>query len=81
MGSMFCVCPLQGWFIRLQRELPDVKYSNGLRLVPLPRMDQYIKSLEEATVLSTLQATSEYWIIEIDGRDGVETAFPSHHGI
>lgn len=33
---------------------------------PIPRMDEYIDSLGDATVISMLDAKSGYWQIEID---------------
>lgn len=48
---------------------------------PLSRMGEYIESLGEATVLSTVDANSVYWQIEIYEQDRGETASSSQHGL
>ena len=48
---------------------------------PLPRMDECIDSLGEATIFSTLDCNSGYWQIEIDDRDKDKTTFTSHSGL
>lgn len=47
----------------------------------IPRINEGIDCLGEATVLSTIDANSGYWIVEIEDRDGDETTFTSHHGL
>lgn len=48
---------------------------------PIPRMDQCIDSLGEATVFSTLNANSGYWQVEIEEHYRNKTPFPSHHNL
>lgn len=48
---------------------------------PLPHMDECIDSLGDATVLSTLDANSGYWLIEIENGDRDKTAFTSHYAL
>ena len=47
---------------------------------PLPRMDDYIDSLGEASVFTTLDCNSGYWQITIREEDRDKTAFTSHAG-
>ena len=47
---------------------------------PLPRMDDYIDSLGEASVFTTLDCNSGYWQIPIREEDRDKTAFTSHAG-
>lgn len=46
----------------------------------LPRMEECIDSLGEATIVSTLDSNSGYLQIEIDPKDRGKTTFTSHHG-
>ena len=48
---------------------------------PLPRMDECIDSLGEATVFSTLDANWGYWQMPIANRDRDKTAFVCHQGL
>jgi len=47
---------------------------------PLPRMDECIDSLGDATVFSTLDCNAGYWQVAIDPRDREKTAFVCHAG-
>ena len=47
---------------------------------PLPRMDDHIDSLGEASVFTTLDCNSGYWQIPIREEDRDKTAFTSHAG-
>ena len=47
---------------------------------PLPRMDDYIDSLGETSVFTTLDCNSGYWQIPIREEDRDKTAFTSHAG-
>ena len=47
---------------------------------PLPRMDDCIDSLGDATVFSTLDANWGYWQVNIAPRDWDKTTFTSHVG-
>ena len=48
---------------------------------PFPRMDDYIDSLGEATVFSTLECNSGYWQIPVAEEDREKTAFVCHAGL
>ena len=48
---------------------------------PLPRMDECIDSLGDATIFTTLDCSSGYWQVEIDERDRDKTTFTSHGGL
>jgi hypothetical protein len=45
---------------------------------PLPRMDEYIESLGDATVFTTLDCNSGYWQIPVHPDDRDKTTFTSH---
>lgn len=42
---------------------------------PFSRLHYYINSIEEVTVLSTLDVTSGFWQIEIDESDRIKSSF------
>ena len=48
---------------------------------PLPRMDEYIDSLGEANVFTTLDANSGYWQVPVAREDRSKTAFVCHSGL
>ena len=48
---------------------------------PIPRMDECIDSLGDASVCTNLDANCGYWQIEIDEADRDKTTFTSHHGL
>ena len=48
---------------------------------PLPRMDECIDSLGDATVFSTLDCNAGYWQIPVDPADRPKTTFTSHEGL
>ena len=48
---------------------------------PLPRMDECIDSLGDATVFTTLDCNSGYWQVEIAEEDRDKTTFASHCGL
>ena len=48
---------------------------------PLPRMDECIDSLGDATVLTTLHCSSGYWQVEIAEEDRDKTTFASHSAL
>lgn len=43
---------------------------------PIPRMDEWIDSMEEARIFSTLEATYGYWKVQIDRRDHKRSPLP-----
>jgi Reverse transcriptase (RNA-dependent DNA polymerase) len=47
---------------------------------PLPRMDEYIDSLGDAKLCSTLDCNSGYWQIPVEPKDKDKTTFTSHKG-
>jgi len=47
---------------------------------PLPRMDEGIDSLGEATIFSTLDCNAGYWQVDIAPEDREKTAFVCHEG-
>jgi Reverse transcriptase (RNA-dependent DNA polymerase) len=53
-----------------------VRYS-----YPLPRMDECIDSLVDASVFSTLDCNSGYWQIPVDPIDIEKTTFTCHEGL
>jgi Reverse transcriptase (RNA-dependent DNA polymerase) len=48
---------------------------------PLPRMDDYLDSLGEAMIFSTLDCNSGYWQVPIPEEDRDKTAFVTHCGL
>ena len=48
---------------------------------PLPRMDECIDSLGEASVFSTIDCNSGYWQIPVEEEDRDKTAFVCHAGL
>ena len=48
---------------------------------PIPRMDECIDSLGDATVFTTLDCNSGYWQVEVDEPDRDKTTFTSHMGL
>ena len=48
---------------------------------PLPRMDECIDSLGDATVFTTLDCNSGYWQVEVAEEDRDKTTFASHCGL
>ena len=48
---------------------------------PIPRMDEYIDSLGESTVFTTLDCNSGYWQIPVAPRDREKTTFVCHSGL
>ena len=59
---------------RLNRQRIKDKY-------PLPRIDETIDSLHDATIFSTLDLFSGYWQIEIEDCDKFKTAFICEFGL
>ena len=47
---------------------------------PLPRMDDCIDNLGEATIFSTLDCNADYWQVAIAHEDREKTAFVCHEG-
>jgi hypothetical protein len=61
----------------------DYRRLNALTLkesYPLPRMDDCIDSLGDATIFSTLDCNSGYWQIPVLPEDRDKTSFTSHEG-
>jgi len=48
---------------------------------PIPRMDDCLDSLGDATVFSTLYCNAGYWTIPVASEDRVKTTFTSHTGL
>ena len=48
---------------------------------PIPRMDEFIDSLGDAVIFSTLEFNSDYWQIPMSDEDRDKTAFVSHWGL
>jgi hypothetical protein len=48
---------------------------------PLPRMDECIDSLGDASVFSTLDCNSGYWQITVSPDDKEKTTFTSHEDL
>jgi Reverse transcriptase (RNA-dependent DNA polymerase) len=48
---------------------------------PLPRMDECIDSLEDASVFSTIYCNSGYWQIPVRAEEEKKTTFASHEGL
>ncbi len=61
----------------------DYRRLNALTVreaYPLPRMDECIDSLGDATVFTTLECNSGYWQIPVHPDDRNKTTFTSHFG-
>lgn len=48
---------------------------------PIPLMDEFINSLGDPQVFSTLDANFGYWQVEIEEADRDNTSFTSQHGL
>jgi transposase InsO family protein len=62
----------------------DYRRLNALTMkdsYPLPRMDECIDSLGDATIFSTLDCNSGYWQIPVHPEDRDKTTFTSHEGL
>ena len=62
----------------------DYRRLNALTIrdsYPLPRMDECIDSLGEATVFTTLDANAGYWQMPLAHRDRAKSAFVCHSGL
>jgi hypothetical protein len=62
----------------------DYRRLNALMVkdsYPLPRMDECIDSLGDATIFSTLDCNSGYWQIPVRPEDRDNSTFTSHEGI
>jgi RNase H-like domain found in reverse transcriptase/Reverse transcriptase (RNA-dependent DNA polymerase)/Retroviral aspartyl protease len=62
----------------------DYRKLNALTIkdsYPLPRMDECLDSLGDATIFSTLDCNSGYWQILMNEEDRNKTAFVTHCGI
>jgi hypothetical protein len=47
---------------------------------PLPRVDETLEGLGDATYFSTLDLTSGYWQVELDEESKPKAAFTTHGG-
>ena len=72
------------YFPRAADDHHDDRYNSCLRHIkdsyPLPRMDECIDSLGEATIFTTLDAYSGYWQMPVRESDRHKTAFVCHAG-
>jgi Reverse transcriptase (RNA-dependent DNA polymerase) len=62
----------------------DYRKLNALTvrdLYPLPRMDEYLDSLGDAVIFSTMDCNSGYWQIPISEEDRDKMAFVTHKGL
>ena len=62
----------------------DYRRLNALTVrdsYPLPRMEECIDSLGDATIFSTLDCNSGYWQIPVHPDDRAKTTFTSHEGL
>ena len=50
-------------------------------IYPIPRMDDCLDSLGDATVFSTLDSNARYWQIPVAAEDSDKTKFTSHTGL
>ena len=66
------------WFRVEYRKLNAVTVCDSYSL---PRMDECIESLGDATVFTTLDCNSRYWQVEIAEEDRDKTTFASHSGL
>lgn len=66
------------WFCVDSRKLNALTNRD---LYAIPRMDECIKSLNEATVFNTLDTNSKKWQIEIKDKDKSKTGATLQHGI
>lgn len=80
-ASPIVFAPKKDGSLRFSVEYRKLNTVNVRDSYPIPRMDECIDSLGQATIFTTLDANSGYWQIEIDddGRD--KTSFTSHHGL
>ena len=60
------------------RKLNEVTVKDAY---PLPRIDDALDSLANATVFSTLDLASGYWQVEVDPKDRPKTAFATRQGL
>jgi Reverse transcriptase (RNA-dependent DNA polymerase) len=62
----------------------DYRKLNALTVkdsYPLPRMDECLDSLGDATIFSTLDCNSGYWQIAMREEDKNKTSFVTHCGV
>ena len=79
-ASPVVIVPIQD---RSYRFCVDYRRLNAVTIrdvYPLPRMDDYIDSLGEPSVFTTLDCNPGYWQIPIREEDHDKTAFTSHAG-
>ena len=60
--------------------LSQAKCSNREGIVPLPRMDEFLDSLGDATIFTKLECNSGYWQIPFADENRNKTTFTSHSG-
>lgn len=60
------------------RKLNDVTAKDAY---PLPRIDDALDGLANATLFSTLDLASGYWQVEVDPKDRPKTAFSTRQGL
>lgn len=65
----------------LLRRLPDTKCRNQLEAYPLPHMDVYAGLLQQAAILSTMDASSVYWQADVNETVCNKTAFAHYQGM
>lgn len=73
--------PNEGPDSSLLCRLRPSQYSFRQDSYPIPRIEECIDSLGDASKFSILDANSGYWQIEIKERDHANTAFIYHHGL
>lgn len=68
-------------YLRFSVKYRRLNASNTRDSNPIHRKDEYIESLGNGKVFSTLDANSGYWQMESDPRDRDKTAFTLNHGL
>lgn len=74
------ICPINELNLTASRRLSKIDAVSTRDSYPLPQMDEYIDSLADANIISTIDANSGYWKIIVPKSDGEKIASTWHYG-
>jgi len=61
--------------------ITDDSTTSPKRILPLPRLEDFLDSLGDANVFTLLDCTAGYWKVPLRPTDREKTAFTTHEGI